>query len=62
MKLNGGMQVLYVLAAFLAVLGCYTALAIIGADGLDTLSDAIKVLCGALAGVVIAMRTPGGGA
>lgn len=59
--LQSGVQVAFVLAAFLAVLGCFTALALVGAEGLDTLSDAIKVLCGALAGVVIAGRasTPG---
>lgn len=60
MKMLDNIQVGYVLLAFLAVLGCYVALAIIGADGLDTLSDTLKVLCGALAGVVIGMRRSAG--
>lgn len=49
-------QVVVVLVAFLAVLGVFASLALVGSDGLDTLSDAIKVLVGALAGVVIARR------
>lgn len=45
-----------ILVAFLATLGCFTALSIVGADGGPVLHDALIGLGGALAGVAIGKR------
>ena len=47
-----------ILFAFLATLGCFTALSIVGADGGPVLHDALIGLGGALAGVAIGKRPP----
>lgn len=55
MKLNGD-HVAHILVAFLATLGCFTAISIVGADGASVLHDALIGLGGALAGVAIGKR------
>lgn len=47
---------LVVLVAFIAALGCYTALAIVGADGARTLEVIVSSLGGAVAGVAVSHK------
>lgn len=45
-----------VLIAFLAVLGCFTAVSILGGDGTNTLRDVLLALAGALGGLAIGKK------
>ena len=44
----------FVLAAFLAALGCFTAVSLVGATGQEVLRDVLLGLGGALGGVAVA--------
>lgn len=46
-------HIVYVLVAFLAALGCYTAVAIVGTDATGTLRDVVLTLGGGVAGVAV---------
>ena len=45
-----------ILIAFLSVLGCFTAVAVVGSDGFEVLRDVMLTLAGALGGVAVASR------
>ncbi len=45
-----------VFGAFVAVLGCFTTVAIIGSDGFGTLENVLLTLAGALSATAIASR------
>lgn len=49
-------HIIYILVAFLAALGCFTAASLVGTDVTGTLRDVLLGLGGALAGVAI--KTP----
>ena len=51
-------HIVYVLVAFLATLGCFTAVALVGADASGTLRDVLLALGGAVAGVAIGKAAP----
>ena len=46
-------HITHILVGFIAVLGAFTALKIIGVDGSDSLHDVLLALGGALAGIAV---------
>lgn len=56
MKLLNGDHATHILVAFMATLGCFTAVAVVGADGMDVLHDVLVGLGGALAGIAVGKR------
>lgn len=50
---RGSDHIYAILIAFLAALGCYTAVSILGSDGATVLHDVLVALVGALAGVAV---------
>jgi hypothetical protein len=44
---------LFLFLAFVLALGVYTALGVLGSDGLGTATDLVKILAGALAGAAL---------
>lgn len=48
-----------ILVAFLAALGCFTALALVGADGSRTLEVIVSSLAGAIGGYAYAKKPSG---